>query len=326
MLRNRRYLIWWGLAALAAVLLLLPAVAGRFTVFLLYLLFLNIGLAQSWNLVGGYTGLISLGHAAFFGIGAYTAAILMSNFGAPFILAVLVSGFLAVAFAIIIAFPTFRFRGVYFAIGTLILAEALRIWMINWDFTGGAQGLRFPIGGGPSLNEFYYIMLALAVVATAGLVVILRNKLGLGLRAIRDDEESAQNMGVSIFRTKLYSFAISAFLAGVIGGVHAARLSVIEPYSIYGVSWTITMINIVIIGGIGTIFGPIVGALFITFLGEVLASFYTVHLIITGVILILVIRFMPQGIWGWMRQTSVAQRVMAWFGTEQPAAQGIGGD
>lgn len=323
---NRKWLLWTALILLGITLLLLPAFAGRFTVFLLYLLFLNIGLAQSWNLVGGYTGLVSLGHAAFVGIGAYTAAIFMSNLGAPFALAVLCGGGLATVFAVIIAFPTFRFRGIYFAIGTLILAEALRIWMINWEFTGGAQGLRFPIGKGPSLNGYYYIMLFFAAAATILLMLILHNKLGIGLRAIRDNEQSAQNMGVNLFRTKLASFVISAFIAGLIGGVHAARLSVIEPYSIYAVGWTIAMINIVIIGGMGTIWGPIIGAIFITFLGEALADLYTVHLMITGVIFILVIRFMPQGIWGWLRDTSLFKRTAAWFDDNEPAVQGAAGD
>lgn len=321
---NRKWLLWGGLILLGITLILLPAFAGRFTVFVLYLLFLNIALAQSWNLVGGYTGLVSLGHAAFFGIGAYSAAILMSNFKLPFLVAVLGGGLLAVVFAVIIAFPTFRFHGVYFAIGTLILAEALRIWMINWEFTGGAQGLQFPISRIPSLNNFYYIMLLAAAGTTAVLVLILRQKLGLGLRAIRDNEASAQNMGVTVFSTKLASFGISAFMAGLIGAIHATRLSVIEPYSIYGVGWTIAMINIVIIGGMGTIIGPIVGAIFVTLLGEALADFYTVHLLITGLIFILVIRFMPQGIWGWMQQTSIAAKISDWFNSSQVQATGAG--
>lgn len=327
MMRNRKWLLGGLLVIGAIILLLVPTFASRFTVFILYLLFLNIALAQSWNLVGGYTGLISLGHAAFFGIGAYSAAIFMSQLQLPFLVAVLAGGLLAAVFAVIIAFPTFRFRGVYFTIGTLILAEALRIWMINWKFTGGAQGLQFPISRIPSLNEFYYIMLLAAVATTATIFFILRQKLGIGLRAIRDNEGSAQNMGVSIFRTKLFSFAISAFIAGFVGAIHATRLSVIEPYSIFGVAWTIAMINIVIIGGMGTIVGPIVGAIFIVFLGEMLSDFYTVHLMITGLIFILVIRFMPQGIWGWFQQTSVAQRIAHWFMQEQTAVSaGTGGD
>lgn len=320
-----RWLQWGGLAVVGLILLLLPTFIDRYTVFLLYILFLNIALAQSWNLVGGYTGLISLGHAAFFGIGAYTAAILMSDLNWPFVPAVIAGGLLAAIFAAIIALPIFRFRGVYFAIGTLILAEALRIWMINWEFTGGAQGLSFPIGQSPSLITFYYIMLGIAAGMTTLLAVILRSQLGLGLRAIRDNEQSAQNMGVNIFRTKLYAFLMSAFAAGLIGSVHAVRLSVIEPYSIYSVNWTIEMINIVIIGGMGTLAGPILGAIFITFLGEALADFYTFHLMITGVIFILVIRFMPAGIWGWLHDSKTVSRLVKGFWFKQQPRQHVEG-
>jgi branched-chain amino acid transport system permease protein len=190
--------------------------------------------------------------------------------------------------------------------------------MINWELTGGAQGIRFPIGEGPNLTEFYYIMLVVAAVTTGVIFWITRSKLGLGLRAIRDNEQSAQNMGVNIFRTKLAAFMISAFVTGLVGAIHAARLGTIEPYSIFGANWTITMVNMVIIGGMGTLVGPVLGAVFVTFLGELLADFYTIHLIITGVIFILVIRFMPYGLWGWLhdRLFSWVQRVAATRNTE----------
>ena len=288
---------------LVAVIILqdMPNRVGRFEVFLLYTVFLNVALAQSWNLVGGYTGLISLGHAAFFGIGAYTAAVCMRKFDLPFIPAVLLGGVLAMVFAVIISFPTFRFRGVYFAIGTLTVGEALRIWMINWDWTDGAQGIRFPIRELPSLEAFYYIMLGAAAIITLAVYLITQSQLGLGLRAIRDNEQSAQNMGVHVFRTKLIAFALSAAATGLVGAVHGARLSTIEPYSIFGVSWTITMVNMAIIGGMGSVMGPIIGATFITLLEDRLSNYYQYHLIITGVVLIFVIRYMPAGIWGWVK-------------------------
>jgi branched-chain amino acid transport system permease protein len=300
----------WGASITAGVgLIVLPLGASRYLLFLLYLILLNIALAQSWNLVGGYTGLISLGHAAFFGLGAYTAAILIRRLGAPLLPSAIAGGLVAAAFSAIISVPTFRFRGIYFAIGTLILAEALRIWMINWELTGGAQGISLPPASAPSLTEFYYLMLVIAVGSTALLAVILRTKLGIGLRAIRDNEDVAQNMGVNTFRTKLYAFLLSAFIAGLTGGVHAAKLGVIEPYSIFSSVWTISIVNIVIIGGIGTVFGPILGAIFITLLSEVLVGFYTFHLMITGIIFILVIRFVPAGIWGRIRSTRLASRI-----------------
>jgi branched-chain amino acid transport system permease protein len=310
--------LWWLRWLIGIViglgLLLYPLVADPYSIDLAYTLFVYIALAQSWNLIGGYTGLVSLGQAAFFGLGAYTTAILLTMTGLPFLVAALASGLIATAFAAAIALPVFRFRGIYFAIGTLVLAEALRLWMINWSLTGGAQGINLPIENIPDPTTFYYIGLVLAGGATGIIALILRTRLGIGLRAIRDNEDAAQNMGVNTFRVKLYAFAISAFIAGITGGIHAMYLGTIEPYSIFSVTWTITAINIVIIGGIGTLFGPLIGAIFSTFLSEALKDYQSVHLIITGVILILVIRFLPAGIWGqvtshrWVRGRLKADR------------------
>jgi branched-chain amino acid transport system permease protein len=292
-------------------LLLFPLVGDPYSISLAYTLFIYMALAQSWNLVGGYAGLVSLGHAAFFGLGAYTAAILLTWSGVPFFLAVLASGLSATAFAAAISLPVFRFRGIYFAISTLVLAEALRIWMINWSLTGGAQGINLPLDNVPDPTTFYYIGLVLAAGATGVIALILHTKLGIGLRAIRDNEDAAQNMGVNTFRVKLYAFSISAFIAGLAGGIHAVYLGTIEPYSIFSVNWTITAANIVIIGGMGTLFGPVIGAVFSTILSESLKDYENIHLIITGLILILVIRFLPAGIWGQLRSRVSLRGILA---------------
>ena len=306
---------WVALALVGAALAALPQVASSYVLFLIYLTCVNISLAQSWNLIGGYTGLVSLGHAAFFGIGAYTTALLIRGVGMPFVLATLAGGLVAAGFAAAVSLPIFRFRGIYFTIGTLVLAEALRIWMINWEWTGGAQGLNLPSSSVPPLTNFYYIALALAAGSTLLLGAILRSRLGLALRATRDNEDAAQNMGINTFRTKLAAFALSAFLAGLTGGIHAVKLSVIEPYSIFAANWTIATINTVIIGGIGTLFGPLLGAIVLTLLAEILAHLYAVHLIITGVIFILVIRFLPAGLWGSLCRAPFVARLGAHMAT-----------
>jgi branched-chain amino acid transport system permease protein len=303
-----RWLKWGLLVLLCLVLLILPQFLGRYSVFVIYLVFLNATLAQSWNLLGGYTGLVSLGHAAFFGLGAYATAMMITVLGVPFAFSAIGGGLAAAIFSVAISVPTFRFRGIYFAIGTLVLAEALRIWMINWEFTGGAQGVHLP-GAEISLKGFYYIMLVVAGCTTALLGLILRTKLGLGLRAIRDNENSAQNMGVNTFKAKLYALVISAFIAGLTGGIHAVKMSSIEPYSIFSVMWTISTINIVIVGGLGTVFGPILGSVFFVYLSEFLSEYHTFHLVIMGIILILVIRFVPAGIWGAIFETRFTRRV-----------------
>jgi len=304
-----RYIQWALLGLLIAALIAVPHVLDRYTVFLLYLVGLYIGLAQGWNLLAGYSGLISLGVAAFFGIGAYTAAMTVIHLSLHFLLGSLLGGFLAATFAAIVAVPIFRFRGIYFAIGTLVLSEALRIFMISWKFTGSAEGLTLPIEKSPSLMWFYYLMLSVAAGATLLVVLILRTKLGMGLRAIGNNERSAQNMGVNIFRTKLSIFLISAFITGVVGGIHATQMGSIEPYSIFYFMWTLSTANTVIIGGIGTVLGPVLGSIFVIFLAEILSDYHTFHLAITGVLLIVIIRFVPTGIWGEIRESGFAQRL-----------------
>jgi branched-chain amino acid transport system permease protein len=303
------------LALLALFLLVLPQFLSRYALFVLYLVCLNSSLAQSWNLLGGYSGLISLGHAAFFGVGAYATALLVKYASLPFLLAAVGGGGVAAVFSALMAAPTLRLRGVYFAIGTLLLAEALRLWMINWGLTGGAQGIHFPPNRGTSLQGFYYTMLAVAAATTALTAVVLRSRLGLGLRAMRDNEDAAQNLGVNIFRTRVYAFLLSAFVTGLTGGIHAARLSTIEPYSMFSVLWSLSAINMAIIGGPGTLLGPILGAVLLTYLAELLADYHTYHPLFTGIILLLVMRFLPTGLWGGICNTRIAQRMI-----QRPAA------
>ena len=300
---------WVLLAVFPLALVAAPFWVDRYTIFLLYLLWLNIALSQSWNLLAGYAGLISLGVAAFFGIGAYTAGMTITHLGFPFIVGAILGGVLAAAFAAIVSVPIFRFRGVYFAIGTLVISEAVRIFMVNWKWTSGAEGLNLPLECGASLTTYYYVMLGLAAVAMSLVMLILKTKLGMGLRALGDNEESAQNMGVNTFRTKLWAFLLSAFITGVAGGIHASKMGSIEPYSIFTSMWTLSTANMAIIGGIGTVLGPVLGSIFILFLGELLADYQTFHLAITGVLLILIIRFIPTGIWGEVKVSRWAKRL-----------------
>jgi len=305
----KRWMPYSLLTFCLAGLVILPYFIETYTLFVFYTLFLYISLAQSWNLLGGYSGLISLGHAAFFGLGAYATALTAKYLGFHFLSAALIGGMAAAIFSVAMAIPTFRLHGIYFAIGTIVIAEAVRLWMINWDVAGGPLGIHFPADCGTSLKGFYYVMMAIAGLATALPTVILKTKLGFGLRAIRDNEASAENMGVNIFRAKLSVFAISAFVAGITGGIHAVKMSTIEPSSIFEATWSLSTINMVIIGGIGTISGPIFGAAFFTCLAELLADYYTYQLLLTGIILVLIMRFVPTGIWGWLRKTRSVKRL-----------------
>jgi branched-chain amino acid transport system ATP-binding protein len=256
-----------------------------------------LALSQAWNLLAGYGGMVSLAPAASVGLGGYAGAILGIHLGLPIPVLMLAGGLLAAVFGLLVSVPMFRFRGLYFTIATLVLAETLRLFMINWGLLGGAKGL-FLAKYAPSENTLYYYSLVLALVTIAAVVVVLRTRLGLSLRALRDDEDTAQEIGVSTFRTKLWVFVLTSFFMGLMGALQTMRLGVIEPYGAFSLNWTINTVITPIIGGLGTIVGPIIGAFFTIWLGEALSRFPEIHVAITGVIVIAMIRFAPMGIWG----------------------------
>ena len=285
------------LGSVGLLLSVVPSFTDRYLQLLGFEILALAALAQAWNLLAGYGGLVSLGSAAFVGIGAYTAAGLSIAAPVPLVSSVVAGGLLAAAFAAIVSVPLLRLRGIYFSIGTLALAEALAIWMVNWNVLGGSRGM-YITAPAPSPGELYEMGLVLAVVTTAALTAVLPTRLGIGLRGIRDNEDVAQQMGVATFWTKFTAFTASAFVMGLIGGLEAANKAVIEPTGAFGLHWTIDAVNVAIIGGLGSVAGPLVGAAFVVGLGEVLAVNPELHVLISGVILIAVIRFAPRGLWG----------------------------
>ncbi len=315
-----------GLAAIVVVAIvvavLLPNFVDEYYTLVIFQALEFVALAQAWNLLAGYGGLVSLAPAASVGIGAYTAAVLANHFGFPLPLLIVCGGVTTAIFAIVVSVPMFRFRGLYFAIATLVLAEALGVFMVNWNGLGGAVGL-FLTTYAPTSVALYYYALALAIIATIIAIVVLRTRLGLSLRALRDDEDTAQEMGVSTFRTKLWVWAVSSFLIGMVGALQAVKVGIVEPYGAFSLVWTVNIVSTTIVGGIGTIIGPIIGAGFTVWLGEALSRYPEVHVAITGVIVILVIRFAPMGIWGIL--VSTYRFVSARIATRRPAGALAGG-
>ena len=206
----------------------LPLVVDEYYTLVLYQVLIYIALAQAWNLLAGYGGLVSLAPAASVGIGMYTAAVLANHFNLGVPLLVIGGGLVAAVFALLVSVPMFRFRGLYFAIATLVLGTALGVFMVNWNGLGGAVGL-FLATYAPSAMAIYYYSLLLAVASSVIVFIVLRTRLGLSLRAIRDDEDTAQEIGVSTFRTKLWVWVVSSFLIGMVGGLQAVRLGTVEP-------------------------------------------------------------------------------------------------
>jgi branched-chain amino acid transport system permease protein len=276
----------------------LPHVFGSNFISVLYLAFFYICLAQSWNLLAGYGGLISLGHAAFFGLGAYATAMIVNSSGLAFPIAILCGGLTACIFSLVISMVLLRLNGIYFAMGSLAISEIVRILVKNLTGSGESGALSIHLESGISQTTFYYFTLVIAICATAIPWFLLQTRLGLGLRALRDRESSARNMGVAVFKTRLYAFVISAFIAGLLGGIHALETTEIDPDSVFNVILVFSMASMVIIGGGGTIFGPIIGSFLILVLWGLFSDFQSWYLVITGTLLIVVIRFFPDGIWG----------------------------
>jgi branched-chain amino acid transport system permease protein len=288
-----------GLALLGIVLLAVYPllVSNRFFLHLSIMVLLYALLGMSWNLLGGYTGQISFGHAAFFGTGAYTSTILLLRFGISPWLGMFAGGALAVLLSLPLGWLTFRLRGPYFALSTLAFAEIVRVIVYNWDaLTGGGDGLNILTNLGGILR-FYYIILALTV---AGLLVMrgcVRSRWGYFLNAIREDEDAAEALGVPATRMKVIVLAISAFFVALAGSFFASYQLYINPDLVYESQISIQMIVVTIVGGIGTLEGPAVGALVIVPLSEYFRGLSPVaNPLVYGVFIVVFMLFLPEGI------------------------------
>jgi branched-chain amino acid transport system permease protein len=294
------------LAAGAVVVIVYPFLASTYLLQIGFQILLYVAIGEAWNLIAGYGGMVSLGSAAFIGTGAYTLAELTGH-GFPLVAAVVAGGAIAAVFAAAISPAMFRLRGVYFSVATLALAEALLLLISTISTFGGTTGLLLR-GAVPSYLGLYWWGLGCAALSTAIVVWLLRSRLSLALRAIRDDQDVAQEMGVHAFRTKLVAFVLASFIMGAAGALQSLNTAYVEPSGSFSLQWTIDIVTVVIIGGMATRVGPWIGAVFTVVLVQVLASYPDIHDAITGVILILVIRFAPRGIWGTAVTTSARIR------------------
>jgi branched-chain amino acid transport system permease protein len=287
-----------GIALPVALLMTLPLWASRYIVLMGLLFGLYLAMAQMWNLLAGYSGLISLGQQIFIGLGGYTLAVTTLYFGWPWWLGILSGGLVSVLFALVISIPIFRMSGIYFSIGSWIVAEALLIWFSNWGYTKKGMGLFIKSAYSLSITQIYYTAVLLGMAAVALVYFLLRTRLGLSLMAMRDDEGAAEGVGVNRFRAKLICFLIAAFVTGVTAGVLYLNQVFIQPYKAFGIEWTVRLCFIVIIGGIGTIEGPIAGALIFVLLQQYFAEYTGISLILLGSVSILTMIVAPRGIMG----------------------------
>jgi branched-chain amino acid transport system permease protein len=298
-------------AALGAVVLAALAAApwwgGRDDLQLLAEIYAYIALASLWNLLAGFAGLVSVGQQAYVGLGAYTLFALAILFGISPLWAIPFAGLVAALVSIPVALLVFRLRGHYFAIGTWIVAEVFRLLAAQLSALGGGSGTSLPaalvIAIAPSrqLRDFaiYWIALALAAGVVALIVLLLRSRYGLALKAMRDSELAASCSGVDVKRTKLIVYVVTAFATAMVGALIFLQKLRISPDAAFSVNdWTAFVIFITVIGGIGRIEGPIVGTLVFFVLRQTLADLGTIYLMMLGLVAILIMLLAPKGLWG----------------------------
>jgi branched-chain amino acid transport system permease protein len=312
----------WIWAIVAAALLLYPWIlTGAFYERMGADLLLAAIAASAWNIVGGYAGQISVGHAVFFGAGAYAPLLLYTQWQLPPVFGVPLGMIVSIVIAIVIGMPTFRLQGHYFSMATIAVAELIRIVVSNWDFVGGAVGMMGPAVSRTVLDlsfrsavPYYYIFLAVLAVVLGLTLFLERGRMGYYWRAIRAGERAARSLGVPVRRYKLYALMLSAAFTSLAGSLYALMVGFIDPESGFGILVSVEMIITAALGGIGTLLGPLLGAAILVPLKSATNSLFggggsgLTYILYGGIILILA-RFEPGGLLElWRRLTMRATR------------------
>ena len=325
--------------ALAALLLVavvaFPLVFTRpFPRHVMIMIFLYGALATAWNILAGYCGQISLGHAVYFGIGAYTSTLLVREAALTPWLGMLAGAALAVMISQLIGYPCFRLRGHYFAIATIGFGEIVQTCMLNWDFVGAARGLFIPIKRPDSLLNFqfhqskavyYYIALGLLALALGVTRWIERSRRGYYFRAIKEDQDAAASLGVRVAREKQAAMAVSAALTALGGTFWAQYVLFIDPESVFPLSLSILICLVAVLGGVGTLWGPMLGAAVLVPLSEGTRVFLggtgkALDLLIYGALIMVIAVFQPAGLMGLVRQLASKRPVVASAGAPRESA------
>jgi branched-chain amino acid transport system permease protein len=322
-----------GIAALVAVALpLVVSNPAHLNIAILALMAAQVGVA--WNLVGGYAGQASLGHAAFYGVGAYTSTLLLVKFGLNPWLGMLAGGVTAALASLAFGWSCFRLKGHYFAMATIAVAELVQIVFTEWDYAGGAVGLTIPmktqglaamVFAGKA--AYYWLALGLLVATLLATLAIERSFLGYYLRAIKDEPDAARSIGIDISRYKQVALSVSAFFTAMGGSLYAQKELYIDPNSVLSTALSIKMSLVAILGGVGTLLGPVVGAVMLTGIDELTRATFGgsgrgTDTIIYAALIIAIAVFYPSGIVGWWRarvQRRHARRGTAAAGAAAPA-------
>ena len=288
--------------AIAVALATVPAWSDAATMRLLIEFIGLLVLAQMWNLLAGYAGLISIGQQAYVGLGGYALVVLADDLRVNPFAAVPLAGLVAAALALPTAALVFRFRGGYFAVGTWAVAEVFRLLVANTPALGRGTGRTlaavFPLARETRELGTYLLAVAIGVAAIAGLYAYLRSRAGLALMALRDSEPASETLGVDVFRTKLTVYVVAAFGTGVTGALLYLNLLRISPDAAFSINWTAYAIFIVVIGGLGSLEGPVLGTVVFFALREALSDHGAWYMILLGAVAVLVMLVRPQGLWG----------------------------
>lgn len=307
------------LASMLAVLvlgaLLTRVIQNQYYYFAAYVILQYVILATAWNILGGYTGYVNFGSAAFFALGAYTSVVLIKTVGAPFVVLLVAGGLVAGLLGLGIGYLTLRLRGVFFAIATLALAVVLQTVFVNWEYVGGARGIYImrprTVPFFTSYVEFLFaVMLVLAVGAVTAAWWIEHSWIGRGLAAIRDNEEAAECMGVPTLRLKLLATTVSGALMGVAGAPFPYYVTYVEPSSAFNLDYAVNSLAMPMIGGTTTWLGPIVGAVLLGTAQQIATVTISsaLNLLIVGVILVAFVILAPEGIIGLIRRVTGRRR------------------
>lgn len=297
-------------ALIVMILIAAPYWAGRADMRLMGEIFLYLALASLWNLLAGYAGLVSVGQQAYVGFGGYMLFGLTIFAGLPPLVAIALAGVLGALIAIPVAALLFRLRGAYFAIGTWVMAEVFRLVFAQISALGGGSGTSLPTDIVRSMADersarealSYWLALGAALIVVTAVYLLLRSRKGLALTAIRDNELASASLGIDIWRAKFFVYVVTSGLTAVIGALIFLQKLRISPDAAFSVNdWTAFVIFIVVIGGIGTIEGPIIGTIVFFLLRETLADLGTIYLMVLGLVAIVVMLKAPQGVWGFIR-------------------------
>ncbi len=309
---------WLALAAAVLVLALAPGYLAPGEQRTLASVFMFVVLAQGWNLIGGFAGYPSFGNAAFFGLGGYTTAVLMAKAHAGFWVTLPAAAAIGVLFAVLIGIPVLRLRGHYFAIATLGVAEGMREVVINVPgLTGGNKGITVPAVGSrattsyPGNTGFYLYFLALAVAAVLLVWLVASSRFGYGLRAIGQDEESAAAMGIDTTRLKVSAFALTGLVTALAGAIYAFQQVTVYPSRMFDVDITVLAVVMAVLGGSGTVLGPVLGAVGLQYLSEYLRdNFPDYHTFIFGAIIVAAVVLLPMGTVSFTREAWKRRRIV----------------